>query len=314
MDASPGSEQSRAHANRLVLVGLILVAALLLWFLGQEAGLWLAPAPLSPQDAPLAVPTALPDIPVLDQTLDEPTVLPEPGVPVRLYLPVLSAGPSLPPPVARVQAVAAQPAGEPPLSAPLSLPDPRLDIPPLPVRGRLARLTRTPAAFPGGEGPAGVGGPAAVLSDGQSTAVGATSVASTSVASTALLSPGAPSRWLWPVPGRISQSFSPSHPAIDIVTGHGALVVAADGGEVVYAEWEISGFGYLVVVDHGDDYRSYYGHLYGFYVDVGQRVERGDLLGQLGTTGNSTGPHLHFEMRHKGLSLDPLKLLPPRQQ
>jgi murein DD-endopeptidase MepM/ murein hydrolase activator NlpD len=119
-------------------------------------------------------------------------------------------------------------------------------------------------------------------------------------------------RWIWPVQGEISQFYTQGHRAIDIVSAQGALVVAADEGEVVYAKWESSGFGYLVIVDHGDGHQTYYGHLYGFYADVGQRVERGDLLGQLGNTGNSTGPHLHFEIRRLGLSRDPLKLLPPQ--
>ena len=117
-------------------------------------------------------------------------------------------------------------------------------------------------------------------------------------------------RWIWPVQGRISQAFFPSHRAIDVVADHGTQVRSADAGRVVYARWETSGYGYLVIVDHGDGYRSYYGHLYGFYVDVGQRVERGDLLGQLGNTGDSTGPHLHFEIRYRGTHLDPLHVLP----
>jgi murein DD-endopeptidase MepM/ murein hydrolase activator NlpD len=120
-----------------------------------------------------------------------------------------------------------------------------------------------------------------------------------------------PFRWIWPVRGRLSQTYSEAHPAIDVMSDHGAIVVAADAGEVVYAEWEVTGFGYLVVIDHGDGYRTYYGHLYGFYVEVGQQVSRGDPLGQLGSTGNSTGPHLHFEIRQQDVRLDPLELLPP---
>jgi murein DD-endopeptidase MepM/ murein hydrolase activator NlpD len=128
---------------------------------------------------------------------------------------------------------------------------------------------------------------------------------------------GQATRWVWPVRGEISQFFSDSHRAIDVVSehdavpGHGEAIVAADAGEVVYAEWESSGFGYLVIIDHGDGYRTYYAHLYGFYVDVGKMVERGDLVGQIGNTGNSTAPHLHFEIRHLGISRDPLALLPP---
>jgi len=130
----------------------------------------------------------------------------------------------------------------------------------------------------------------------------------------ASLPPADLGRWRWPVHGEISQSFSSQHRAIDVVSEPGSLVVAADGGEVVYAEWDISGYGYLVIVEHGDDYRTYYGHLYGFYVDVGQRVERGDLLGQLGNTGRSTGPHVHFEIRYQGIPRDPLELLPSDPQ
>jgi murein DD-endopeptidase MepM/ murein hydrolase activator NlpD len=126
------------------------------------------------------------------------------------------------------------------------------------------------------------------------------------------LPPDESGRWIWPVRGELSQLFSDRHRAIDIVSDHGALVVAADAGKVVYSDWEITGYGYLLIVDHGDGYRTYYAHLYGFYVDVGERVERGDLLGQLGTTGYSTGPHLHFEIRYQGIQRDPLELLPQR--
>jgi murein DD-endopeptidase MepM/ murein hydrolase activator NlpD len=138
-------------------------------------------------------------------------------------------------------------------------------------------------------------------------------IAPPDVASADLLPVDDPGRWIWPVQGQISGFFDSSHRAIDIVSEPRSFVRAADGGKVVYAEWEISGYGYLVIVDHGDDYRTYYAHLYGFYVDVGERVERGDLLGQLGTTGRSSGPHLHFEIRYKGIPRDPLEMLPESQ-
>jgi murein DD-endopeptidase MepM/ murein hydrolase activator NlpD len=116
--------------------------------------------------------------------------------------------------------------------------------------------------------------------------------------------------WVWPVGGYISQGYWELHRAIDIATRHGDLVMAADAGTVVYAEWGWAGYGNLVVVDHGNGFRSYYGHLYGFYVDVGEQVERGQPLGALGNTGLSTGPHLHFEIREDGVLRDPLDFLP----
>jgi murein DD-endopeptidase MepM/ murein hydrolase activator NlpD len=116
--------------------------------------------------------------------------------------------------------------------------------------------------------------------------------------------------WVWPVGGYISQGYWDLHRAIDIATRHGDVVMAADAGTVVYAEWGWAGYGNLVVVDHGNGFRSYYGHLYGFYVDVGEQVERGQPLGALGNTGLSTGPHLHFEIRQDGVLRDPLDYLP----
>jgi murein DD-endopeptidase MepM/ murein hydrolase activator NlpD len=115
---------------------------------------------------------------------------------------------------------------------------------------------------------------------------------------------------VWPVRGEISQGYSSGHRAIDISTEHGAVVVAADAGTVVYARWESSGYGYLVIVDHGNGFVSYYAHLYGFYIDAGHQVARGEQIGELGTTGRSTGPHLHFEIRHDGVQRNPLDILP----
>jgi murein DD-endopeptidase MepM/ murein hydrolase activator NlpD len=117
-------------------------------------------------------------------------------------------------------------------------------------------------------------------------------------------------QWVWPVRGELSQGYSSGHRAIDVSTDQGAVVVAADAGTVVYAKWESTGYGYLVIVDHHNGFVSYYAHLYGFYIDVGIDVARGEQIGELGTTGRSTGPHLHFEIRQDGVPRDPLDLLP----
>lgn len=116
--------------------------------------------------------------------------------------------------------------------------------------------------------------------------------------------------FVWPVGGYITQGYWNLHRAIDIGGKQSEAVVAADAGTVVYAKWETSGYGNLVIVDHGNGYTSYYAHLFGFYVDVGDVVAQGQHLGVRGTTGRSTGPHLHFEIRKDGVHQNPLGLLP----
>ena len=81
------------------------------------------------------------------------------------------------------------------------------------------------------------------------------------------------------------------------------IVVVADG-VVVFAEWG-GGYGNLVIVGHGTGWRSYYAHLEEIVVEVGQEVRQGELLGGAGSTGYSTGPHLHFELRYQGRPVDP---------
>jgi murein DD-endopeptidase MepM/ murein hydrolase activator NlpD len=122
--------------------------------------------------------------------------------------------------------------------------------------------------------------------------------------------PQATGSWVWPSGGYISQGYWDLHRAIDIACRQGDVVVAADAGTVVYAEWGWAGYGNLVVIDHGNGFKSYYGHLYGFYVDVGDQVERGQPLGAIGNTGLSTGPHLHFEIRKDGVPCNPIDYLP----
>ncbi len=119
--------------------------------------------------------------------------------------------------------------------------------------------------------------------------------------------------FVWPVRGEITQGFWDLHRAIDIDGKHNDLVLAADAGTVVYAAWDLSGYGYLVIVDHGNGFVTYYAHLYGFYVEVGDLVEQGEPIGALGNTGNSTGPHLHFEIREHGVHRNPLGLLPKEE-
>ena len=113
----------------------------------------------------------------------------------------------------------------------------------------------------------------------------------------------------WPAGGSITQKFWNGHRAIDIASWIGNRVVAADSGFIVHAGWDTTGYGNLVIVNHGNRYMTYYGHLSKIFVRVGDSVGRGQQIGAVGSTGRSTGPHLHFEVRLNGAQQNPLRFL-----
>ncbi len=115
----------------------------------------------------------------------------------------------------------------------------------------------------------------------------------------------------WPLVGTLTQRYSARHRALDIGTIYGAPVYAARGGVVIYASWARTGYGYTVIIDHGGGMRTLYSHLKGAWVHKGDRVRQGQLIGEAGSTGRSTGPHLHFEIRVNGRRMNPLDYLPP---
>ncbi len=115
--------------------------------------------------------------------------------------------------------------------------------------------------------------------------------------------------FVWPATGRITQGYKFYHKAIDIANRAAGPILAADSGTVVEARWDASGYGNKVVVDHGNGYLTLYAHLRVIQVQPGQRVSRGNVLGQMGSTGRSTGTHLHFEIRRGGVLLNPLSFL-----
>ncbi len=119
-------------------------------------------------------------------------------------------------------------------------------------------------------------------------------------------------RFIWPVEGPISQAAHDGHRALDIAVPEGTPVKAADRGTVTIAGWSPVGYGFRVVIDHGNDYVTLYAHLRDIYVEKGQVVGKGQIIGVSGSNGNSTGPHLHFELRDFGILTDPLQLLPGR--
>ena len=94
-----------------------------------------------------------------------------------------------------------------------------------------------------------------------------------------------------------SQYYSYFHQGLDIALPLGNAVYASDTGTVSYAGWNSTGYGYLVVVNHGRGISTYYAHLSDNYVYVGQVVRQGDVIAATGNTGNSSGPHIHFEIR-----------------
>ena len=116
--------------------------------------------------------------------------------------------------------------------------------------------------------------------------------------------------FIWPLNGVLSQTSHPGHVALDIAAPLGSDVLAADRGTVVLAGWSPIGYGFRVVIDHGNDYVTLYAHLSDIYVQPGQVVGKGQLIGACGANGNITGPHLHFEIRDFGVLTDPLTLLP----
>jgi murein DD-endopeptidase MepM/ murein hydrolase activator NlpD len=127
---------------------------------------------------------------------------------------------------------------------------------------------------------------------------------------------GAGRELVWPTRGVITTYFgevgpySPrGHAGLDISAAWGSPVVAMDRGRVLVAGWDPYGYGIKVVVDHGAGRTTLYAHLARVDVEAGQRVAGGQRIGLLGSTGYSTGPHLHFEVRQDGVLRDPLRFL-----
>ena len=126
-------------------------------------------------------------------------------------------------------------------------------------------------------------------------------------------------RLVWPVRGRITSGFGYRihpifktkrfHAGIDIAAPTGTAVKAAASGEVLYAGW-LRGYGKVIIILHRGGMATVYAHLRDIVVREGQRVAQGEIIGSVGSTGWSTGPHLYFEVRIDGRAVNPLKYLP----
>ncbi|MGI9950814.1 peptidoglycan DD-metalloendopeptidase family protein [Moorellaceae bacterium AZ2] len=123
----------------------------------------------------------------------------------------------------------------------------------------------------------------------------------------------------WPVEGEITSPFgyrtSPTnrwreefHDGLDIAASFGTPVRAAGAGRVVFAGW-MGVYGLTVIIEHGYGYRTFYGHNSALLVSEGDRVSKGQAIAKVGSTGRSTGPHLHFRLEIQGRPVDPLTLL-----
>lgn len=111
--------------------------------------------------------------------------------------------------------------------------------------------------------------------------------------------------FIWPASGKITQGYSFYHKAFDIASHGGGPILAADSGTVIAAGWDFTGYGNRTMIDHGNGFVTLYGHQSLLQVQVGQKVARGNVIGQMGSTGRSTGTHLHFEVRHGGVLENP---------
>jgi hypothetical protein len=126
--------------------------------------------------------------------------------------------------------------------------------------------------------------------------------------------PRCPISLAWPLRAVVGSPFGPRgtgfHPGIDLPASTGTAVAAAASGRVVFAGYDAGGYGNLVEVAHGNGVVSMYAHLSRISVGIGRAVSTGTVVGRVGSTGEATGPHLHFEVRVRGAAVDPLPALP----
>ncbi|MGH7661785.1 MAG: murein hydrolase activator EnvC family protein [Vulcanimicrobiaceae bacterium] len=130
---------------------------------------------------------------------------------------------------------------------------------------------------------------------------------------------GAPGALMWPASGPISSPYGMRtnpvngrflmHTGIDIAVEMGTTVVAAAGGRVISAGWNDGGYGNMIIIDNGGNMSTLYAHLSQIFVGADQEIKEGQAIGAAGSTGHSTGPHLHFEVRIDGKPVDPMSYL-----
>jgi len=120
--------------------------------------------------------------------------------------------------------------------------------------------------------------------------------------------------FVWPANKHYLSGFTYSpesnHWGIDVAGNGGEGAYATDAGVIVYAGWNDYGYGNMVMIDHGNGFQSLYAHLSEIYVGCGQSVGQGDAIGAIGSTGRSSGAHLHFEIMTATVKINPYDVLP----
>jgi murein DD-endopeptidase MepM/ murein hydrolase activator NlpD len=149
-----------------------------------------------------------------------------------------------------------------------------------------------------------------MLPDGQKKIVPSNYYPMTYVGSAPKGAPKGSGRFAWPTVGLLTQQFWSGHSGIDIANRTGTPIYAADDGYVVLSGRDTWGYGNQVVIDHGNGFKTRYAHLNTILVKAGDTVKKGQKIGLMGSTGRSTGPHLHFEVIYNGVMRNPQGYLP----
>jgi murein DD-endopeptidase MepM/ murein hydrolase activator NlpD len=151
--------------------------------------------------------------------------------------------------------------------------------------------------------------PGAKLPDPPPMRVASRSVSTAAVNLSGVTVPG----FVWPVQGRITSPFgmrgSFFHGGLDVSSGTGTPIKSAASGKVIFSGWK-SSYGYMVEIQHNNDVATLYAHASKLLVKVGETVEQGQVIARVGTTGYTTGPHLHFEVKVRGSQVNPRQFLP----
>ena len=125
----------------------------------------------------------------------------------------------------------------------------------------------------------------------------------------------APLNFQWPLKQyKLTQKFNsfkrPPHLGIDLKANLGTAVLSSQSGRVVYAGRQFSGYGKVIIIEHDSHWTSLYSHLSQIKVKLGQKIKQGQIIGAVGSTGRSSGPHLHFEIMYKKRNVNPLNYMP----
>ncbi|MEZ5144290.1 MAG: peptidoglycan DD-metalloendopeptidase family protein [Acidimicrobiales bacterium] len=179
-----------------------------------------------------------------------------------------------------------------------------------------APSTTAAAGGPGTSAAPGTTGPAGTAAPGSSAPAGTAApgpAPTTGAPAPAPPPTSRPGRLIFPTSGTVTSEYGMRwgrlHAGLDISAPIGTPIVAAAGGTVIFAGWNGGGYGNLVVIDHGGGLSTAYAHQSRVAASVGQRVSAGQVIGYVGSTGSSTGPHLHFETRENGNAVNPRRYL-----